>query len=178
MPIYGLANTTSSQAPVEQARPLQSSGSTIQQVQGPTAIHDIVEVPDVHDGVSGEQNLLPGTQRPSDVFFSVNLPIDARVPAKIRSKMIQNEFVNFRSLLAHPAFEDTFHITLQPSQESSSPSLSLEPLNKSKRITSIDVWLQAFHVYVGIFTAQYPHEAPGLMKYRATIQDLAARGHN
>ena len=31
---------------------------------------------------------------------------------------------------------------------------------------------------MSIFTAQYPHKAPGLMKYRATIQDLAARGHN
>ena len=174
------ASTTSPQTLVEQA-----SGSNIQQVQGLAAIQDTIEVPAVHDGVqsvlaslSGEQNLLPGTQRPNDVFMSVNLPIDARVPAKIRSKIIQNEFVDFGSLLVHPAFEDKFHITLQHSQESSSPSLTLEPLNKTKRITSIEVWLQAFHVYVGIFTAQHPHEAPGLMKYGATIQDLAARGHN
>ena len=110
--------------------------------------------------------------------MSVTLPIDARIPAKIRGKIIQNEFVDFGSLLVHPAFEDKFRITLQPSQEGSSPSLALEPVNKAKRITSIDVWLQAFHVYVGNFTAQYPHEAPGLMKYGATIQDLAARGHH
>ena len=177
--------TTSAQAPVEQATSSQSSGYNIQQVQGLAAIQDTIEVPAVHDGVqsvlasrSGEHNLLPGTQRPNDVFMFVNLPIDARVLAKIRSKIIQNEFVDFGSLLVHPAFEDKFHINLQPSQEGSSPSLSLEPLNKTKRITSIDVWLQAFHVYVGIFTAQHPHEAPGLMKYGATIQDLAARGHN
>ena len=182
--------STSSQAPaeslpVEKSTSLQSSGPNIQQAQGHAAIQDTVEVPAVHDGVqsvlaslSGEQNLLPGTQRPNDVFMSVTLPIDARIPAKIRSKIIQNEFVDFGSLLVHPAFEDKFRITLQPSQEGSSPSLALEPVNKAKRITSIDVWLQAFHVYVGIFTAQYPHEAPGLMKYGATIQDQAARGHN
>ena len=86
--------------------------------------------------------------------------------------------VDFGSLLVHPAFEDKFHITLQPSQEGSSLSLSLEPLNKTKRITSKDVWLKAFHMYVGIFTAQHPREASRLMKYGATIQDLAARGHN
>ena len=182
--------STSSQAPavslpVEQSTPLQSSGSNIQQVQGHAAIQDTVEVPAVHDGVqsvlaslSGEQTLLPGTQRPNDVFMSVNLPIDARVPAKIRSKIIQNEFVDFGSLLVNPAFEDKFRITLQPFQEGSSPPLALEPVNKAKRTTSIDVWLQAFHVCVGIFTARYPHEAPDLMKYGATIQDLAARGHN
>lgn len=182
--------STSSQAPpvslsVDQSTSSQPSGHNIQRVQGHAAIQDTVEVPAVHDGVqsvlaslSGEQNLPPGTQRPNDVFLSVNLPIDARIPAKIRSRIIQNEFVDFGSLLVHPAFEDKFRITLQPSQEGSSPSLALEPVNKAKRITSIDVWLQAFHVYGGIFTAQYPHEAPGLMKYGATIQDLAARGHN
>ena len=140
-----------------------------------------MEVPAAHDGVqpvlaslSGEQHLLPGTQRPNDVFMSVNLPLDARVPSKI----LQNEFVDFGSLLVNPAFEDKFQITLQPSQEGTSPSQALEPVNKAKRITSIDVWPQAFHVFVGIFTAQYPHEAPGLMKYGDTIQNLAARGHN
>ena len=59
-------------------------------------------MPAVQDGIqsvlaslSGEQNLLPGTRRPNDVFMSVNLPIVARVPAKIRSKIIQNKFVDF-----------------------------------------------------------------------------------
>ena len=157
--------------PVEQSTFLESSGPNIQQAQGHAAIQDTVEVPAVHDGVqsvlaslSGEQNFLPGTQRPNDVFMSVTLPIDARIPAKIRSKIIQNEFADFGSLLVHPAFEDKFRITLQPSQEDSSLSLALEPVNKARRITSIDLWLQAFHVYVGIFTAQYPHEAPGLKK--------------
>ena len=43
--------TTSAQAPVEKATSLQSSGSNIQQVQGPAAIQDAIEVPAVHDGV-------------------------------------------------------------------------------------------------------------------------------
>ena len=144
------------------------------------ALEALVSFPPQRVSSSSTQqpSLPPGTQRPNDVFMSVNLSIDARVTAKIRSKIIQNEFVDFGSLLVNPAFEDKFRITLQPFQEGSSPSLALEPVNKAKRITSIDVWLQAFHVYVGIFTAQYPHEVPGLMKYGATIQDLAARGHN
>ena len=63
-----------------------SSGSTFQPTQGPASqIQDAVEVPAVHDRVqsvlvslSGEQHLLPGTQRPNDVFMSVNLPIGAK----------------------------------------------------------------------------------------------------
>ena len=31
---------------------------------------------------------------------------------------------------------------------------------------------------MGIYASRYPNEAPGLMKYGSTIQDLAARGHN
>ena len=95
--------------------------------------------------------MLLGTLGPNDVFMSINLPTDVWVPVKIWSKIIQTEFVDFGFLLVHSAFEDKFHITLQHSQEGSSPLLSLEPVNKTKRITSIDVWLQAF------FTAQYPH---------------------
>ena len=140
--------------PVEESTSLQSSGSNIQQVQGHAAIQDTVEVPAFHDGVqsvlgslSGEQNLLPGTQRANDVFMSVTL-------------------VDFGSLLANPAFEDKFRITLQPSQEGSSPSLALEPVNKAKRITSIDVWLQVFHVYGYFYSTvstsrSRPHEVWG-----------------
>lgn len=153
VPAAGQSLPASTVAPVPMQSTLaQSSGSTFQPTQDPASqIQDAVEVPAVHDGVqsvlaslSGEQNLLPGTQRPNDVFMSVNLPIDARVPAKVRSKILQNEFVDFGTLLVNPAFDDKFQITLQPSQEGSSPSLALEPVNKAKRITSIDIWLQAF----------------------------------
>ena len=74
----------------------------------------------------------------------------ARVPAKIRSKIIQNEFVDFDSLLVNPAFEDKFGITLQPSQEGSSPSLALEPVNNamfgSKLFTCM--WVLIFYCTV------------------------------
>ena len=49
---------------------------------------------------------------------------------------------------------------------------------KYLRYSSIDTWLQAFHVFVGVYVSRYPDEAPGLMKYGPTIQDLAVRGHN
>ena len=58
------------------------------------------------------------------------------------------------------------------SGEGVGPALSLEPVNKAKKINSIDTWLQAFHVFVGIYASKYPQEAPGLIKYGAT------RGHN
>ena len=58
------------------------------------------------------------------------------------------------------------------------PSLCLEPLAKHKKVTTIETWLSSFHVFVGAYTKQFPHEAPALMKYGEIIQDLAGRGHN
>ena len=36
----------------------------------------------------------------------------------------------------------------------------------------------SFHLFAGIYTKRFPCEAPALMKYCETIQDLAGRGHN
>ena len=58
------------------------------------------------------------------------------------------------------------------------PSLCIETRAKTKKVVSIESWLSSFHIFVGIYTKRFPHEAPALMKYCKTIQDLAGRGHN
>ena len=57
-------------------------------------------------------------------------------------------------------------------------SFCLEPASKTKKILSIEVLLQAFHIFVGLYTQKFPHEAPALMKYGQTIRDLALHGQN
>ena len=97
---------------------------------------------------------------------------------KTKTKIWNQEFIDFGSLLVNPALDGRYQLTIQNSGEGIGPALSLEPVNKAKKINCIDTWLQAFHVFVGIYTSRYSHEAPGLMKYGATVQDLAIRGHN
>lgn len=157
--------------------PPPPSGKAISQ---PGQLMEATEVPVVLDSVRSFQSSLAGEQgaRPKEVFTSVNLPVDARVSAKIKTKILQEEFIDFGSLLVNPTLNDKFQITIQNANEGSSPSLALEPLNRAKRVTTIDTWLQAFHVFVGVYTGLHSQEAPGLMKYGATIQDLAARGHD
>ena len=53
--------------------------------------------------------------------------------------------------------------------------VSLEPVQNYKRITSIDQWATAFQVFVDVYTIRFPDSAPGLMKYSATVRDLAAK---
>ena len=50
--------------------------------------------------------------------------------------------------------------------------------HKTKMIFTLENWLSAFHVFVGVYTWKYPHEAPALMKYGEVIQSLAAKGGN
>lgn len=149
------------------------------QTEVPVVGHPIQQaVTSVQSDLSGEQALFPSLPRPQDPFTSINLPVDARVAMKLKTKIWQQEYIDFGSLLVNPTLDGNFQLTIQKSTEGLSPTLALEPLNKPKKISSIDTWLQAFHVFVGVYASRYPDEAPGFMKYGSTIQDLAVRGHN
>ena len=173
-----------SQVPAQQVQQLQPSQDvqptrevpiTDADSQAQAAIQPALQA--THGALAGEL-LRTDLHRPKDLFSSVNLPVDARVSNKTKTKIWNQEFIDFGSLLVNPTLDGRYQLTIQNSGEGIGPALSLEPVNKAKKITCIDTWLQAFHVFVGIYTSRYPHEAPGLMKYGATVQDLAIRGHN
>ncbi|CAH3028687.1 unnamed protein product [Porites evermanni] len=115
---------------------------------------------------------------PGQLFQSVSLPVDARLSEKVRAKIWKDEYVDFGSLLANPVLVDQYQITLNNSDSGFTPSLCLESLAKHKEVTTIKTSLSSFHVFVGAYTKQFPHETPALVKYGEIIQDLAERGHN
>lgn len=127
--------------------------------------------------------LVPSTsdgppQVPGQCFQSVALPVDARVTDKLREKIWKDEYIDFGSLLANPVYANRYQLAVQNPESGPFPSLYIEPITKAKKITSIESWLNCFHIFVGIYTRRFPHEAPALMKYCDTVQDLAVRGHN
>ena len=144
-------------------------------LSGQAAIQPALQA--THGALAGEL-LRTDLQRPKDLFSSVNLPVDARVSNKTKTKIWNQEFIDFGSLLVIPTLDGRYQLTIQNSGEGIGPALSLEPVNKAKKINCTDTWLQAFLVFVGIYASRYPQEAAGLMKYGATVQDLAIRGHN
>ena len=99
-----------------------------------------------------------------------------RVSEKILAKIWNQEYVG--SLLINPIGQSRFQLTVSNAESGQLPSLCLEPAEKPRKITSIESWLSAFHVFVGVYTMKYPTESPALMKYGLLIRDLAARGHN
>ena len=67
-----------------------------------TAADGIVlqEIQAVHSSLAGEGSQLPTwSARPSQIFTSISMPVDARVPAKLKSKIWQEEYNDFGYLL-------------------------------------------------------------------------------
>ena len=107
------------------------------------------------------------------------MAIDSRVSAKLKGKIWDEEFIDFGSLLSNSANgNDKYQLSFLSSNGGLPASFCLEPAAKPKKILNIEAWLQAFHIFEGVYTQRYPVEAPALMKYGQTIQDLAARGLN
>ena len=177
----GMAGTTSIQqltteVPVVNSLAVDSAVQPVPVGNG-LAVDPVAQVvQSVHSSLAGE---VPssGAVQPKEVFTSINLPVDARVPLKLKTKIWQNEFIDFGLLLANQFSEDKYQLTINPG-DGSAPSLALEPVTKPKKIVSFDSWVQAFHVFAGVYISRFPSDGPGLMKYGSTIQDLAARGLN
>ncbi|KAL9977942.1 hypothetical protein ACROYT_G015408 [Oculina patagonica] len=55
--------------------------------------------------LSGEQALFPSMRQPKVSFNSINLPVDARVPQKLKTKIWQQEYIDFASLLVNPTLD-------------------------------------------------------------------------
>ena len=140
----------------------------------PSAVDSLVQ----SSLISAQPSLQGEPLFPAIPFLSSALAVDARVTDKIRQKIWNNEYFDFGSLLVNPVSNNGYKVTVKNAEPGSSPSLCLEPAEKPRKITSIDSWLTAFHVFVGIFCMKYPSDAPALMKYGSLIRDLAARGHN
>ena len=134
---------------------------------------------DVHSTLSGQPRPFNLTEQlPTQPFHSASLPLDARVPEKIKEKIWKEEFVDFGVLLSNPHPTARYELNVRPSPAGHPASLVLEPTAKSKQIRNISDWLRAFHIFVSIYTQRYSHETPALMKYCQIVQDLAARDYN
>ena len=172
------ASTTPCPAPSREDR----QPSFCQPPSGSTATLVDGAISAAHSHITGSPQLLPNSSRvssdtPGQIFLSASLPIDSQVSAKLKGKIWNEEFIDFGSLLSNPG-QDKYQFSVQNSVAGIPASFCLEPVTRPKKIINIDAWQQAFHIFVGVYTQKYPHEAPALMKYGESIRDLAARGQN
>ena len=97
----------------------------------------------IQGAVSNFQERLSGElatitpQLPSTLFISPSLPIDARVSAKLRAKILKNEFIDFGALAINPILESKYQVVLQNEGGAQPPSLALEPVTKTRKLLTI-----------------------------------------
>ena len=123
-------------------------------------VHQVVN--SLHSSLTGETPFLSQEAQPKQVFTSTSSPIDAWVLAKLKAKIWEETYIDFGSILTNPAREGWYQLSIDNSGEGSSPSLAIEPVNPPKKIVSIDTWVQAFHVFVGVYTSRYNSETQAL----------------
>ena len=94
---------------------------------------------------------------PSTLFTSPSLPIDARVSAKLRAKILKNEFIDFEALATNPTLESKYQVVLQNEGGTQPPSLALEQVTKTRKLYGI-----CWGIYEPIsFRGPRPHEVWG-----------------
>ena len=81
--------------------------------------------------------------RPDKIHTLISVPLSSRVPDKIQSKIWANEYIDLGTLLSSLPGDPKYNFTVK-SSGSNQPVVSLEPVQNSKRITSIDQWTTAF----------------------------------
>ena len=142
-------------------------------------VDDIVD-DDVQDitgaGTKGGARMEPN----APVFNSITVPLGSRINAKIKAKIWGEEYIDFGALLDPSPNPEKFSISFAQSSGADSgknkPELTLEPVQTSKKISSIGQWVSAFHAFVAIYCVKFPGETPKLMKFGETVRDIAWRG--
>ena len=76
--------------------------------------------------LAGETQSSATSPQPQQVFSSISMLVDARVPLELKTKIWQEQYIDFGSLLVNPTQNGRYQLTVQTVLgEGSSPSLAL-----------------------------------------------------
>ena len=121
--------------------------------------------------IQSGQNALGNNVLPAPVP-SIHADLGFHVSENIKNKIISGQYVDLGSLLDMQLGEPETR-TLEFSQ---SGQLVMKPMLKSKTISTIEMWSDAFLVYASIFLAAHPHRVQEILKYMNVVR-LAAKQH-
>ena len=113
------------------------------------------------------------------LFSSIGVPLGSRLSARLKNKIWAEEFVTFGALLDTSPNLDKFALSITAPNAgigSKTPNFTFEPVNNSKKLTSIHEWVSAFHTFVAVYCEKFPRETPNLMQFCETVRDIATRG--
>ena len=146
-------------------------------------------------------NLLPNTAvsaglAASSGLGSLSSPVDFSDPAQVASlhpnfrqpslashltkatstAITNDEYVDFATLLPMTSLlTDTIHSHLNLKEGDQGLTIPLPSSSKRPKITSIDLWLDAFAIYFAVIVSVYPSRAADLIAYQQLIRDAARK---
>lgn len=120
------------------------------------AVDDVVndltgEGHDTCKSISSLVNTLDNNNRPQQVHKLIYVNLASRAPEKIQNRIWANEYVDLGVLCVSLPGEPKYNLTVKTSSTSQQPVVSLEPVQQTKRITTIDHWTSAFQIFEAIY---------------------------
>ena len=100
----------------------------------------------------------------------------AQVPASIRGKIQHSEYINLSELLAYD-FQYRYSGLASQALEIVDGKLSLAPKCKARHLSTLHLWLWAWHLYKDTLLSFYPHRYLELSHYQYHIADLDQHFH-
>ncbi|XP_033106175.1 uncharacterized protein LOC117108307 [Anneissia japonica] len=120
----------------------------------------------VDDMLSNIVNTHPNNPNPYPQTELIDgIPLTKMVPQKIKNKIWQNEYVDFKTLL--PSFkEDPWVANIAPG------NINIQQSNSHKQSLTILQWVAAFNKFSAVLIEKIPDQAPHLLKYHSYTLDL------
>lgn len=115
------------------------------------------------------QELTQGTMSSSSFNKPTSVSLTLGVDDRIRGKIHAGEFVKFSSLLhsQRSAQSDNYKMTEVNGQ------LLFQRAPEKDSIKTLNKWLEAFHIFVAVYTENHPEEISNLMCYAQIVQRIA-----
>ena len=112
---------------------------------------------------------------PHTSMTSSAVPIDFHVPVKVKQQIWSNDYFDLslllnKSSLAPPDF--TYALDLRGIM----PTLSAAPPRAQTKISSILQWIDAFEIFVAVYTQRDPTATASLLKHSQVVRALSSLG--
>ena len=161
---------------VEQAVPVQGGSFGLNEEANAAPWPDVSGV-----RVAGNEHVILGSL-PEDArelvasCDSSSLPLDARIPDRLRAQIWAGEFVDLSLLLKSTHAQQEYSLSV--GGDSDAPTFRVSTAKVKGSNLSLEQWMKAFHLYMSVYLMQ-PANLPSagkMLKYMQVIQNLYDQG--
>ena len=150
---------------------MRAKGLVVQQHQSQVTPADAIVsgIPPTQPALTNVISLMTGEQE-SPPFPILSVPVDLHIDSKTKAKIHANNFVDFVALL-----NDSSSQVDQYQLEVTGNRVALVPTSKVTQINNMERWMEAFNVFVSIYSEAHPLQTPALMKHATIVHGIAKR---